>query len=218
MPVSLAIVAGKDEYLVERDARALYNQAVQKAGPEADKEIISGLINRVDDAQGIEIQFLESVNTLSMFGGAKVVWLRNINWIADNVPSRSDEVKLAMAQPRDVDVVVALLALHRRTPSAVFFVVNATACRLVEYIGNRHRKRCRAVVAMTAPNNILQRRLVCEDDVTEQDALFEAWVGIFGRVLAQAKVLNHQLVHLLARQLCKCKLGDVYEDVFVESE
>ncbi len=53
MPVSLAIVAGKDEYLVERDARALYNQAVQKAGPEADKEIISGLINRVDDAQGI---------------------------------------------------------------------------------------------------------------------------------------------------------------------
>jgi hypothetical protein len=25
MPVSLAIVAGKDEYLVERDARALYN-------------------------------------------------------------------------------------------------------------------------------------------------------------------------------------------------
>jgi hypothetical protein len=128
------------------------------------------------------------------------------------------ELKLAMTQPRDVDVAFAFLALHRRTPSAVFFDFNATACRLVEYIGNRHRKRCRAVVAMTAPNNILQRRLVCEDDVTEQDALFEAWVGIFGRVHAQPKVLNHQLVHLLARELRKGQFGDVYEDVFIESE
>ena len=96
MPAFFAIVAGKDEYLVERDARAFYNQAVQKAGPEADKEIIAGAITRVDDARGIEIQFLEAINTLSMFGGAKVVWLRNLNWIADIVPSRSEEVKLAL--------------------------------------------------------------------------------------------------------------------------
>jgi len=98
MPVFLAIVAGKDEYLVERDARALYNQAVQKAGPEADKEIIAGTITRVDEALSIELQFLESVNTLSMFGGAKVVWLRNVNWIGDSVPSRSEEVKESMTK------------------------------------------------------------------------------------------------------------------------
>jgi DNA polymerase-3 subunit delta len=98
MPAFFAIVAGKDEYLVERDARALYDQAVKQAGADADKEIISGLIARVDDARPIEIQFLESINTLSMFGGAKVVWLRNLNWIADSVPARSEDVKESTAK------------------------------------------------------------------------------------------------------------------------
>jgi DNA polymerase-3 subunit delta len=98
MPAFFAIVAGKDEYLVDRDARAFYDRAVQQAGADVDKEIISGVIARVDDARPIEIQFLEAVNTLSMFGGTKVVWLRNLNWVSDLVAARSDEVKESLAQ------------------------------------------------------------------------------------------------------------------------
>ena len=98
MTAFFAIVAGKDEYLVDRDARAFYDQAVQKAGADVDKEVISGLISRVSEAREIDVQFLESINTVSMFGNAKVVWLRNLNWIADNVPARSDDVKESLAK------------------------------------------------------------------------------------------------------------------------
>jgi len=144
MPAFLAIVAGKDEYLVERDARAFYDQAVQKAGADADKEIIAGLINRVDDARPIEIQFLESINTLSMFGGAKVVWLRNLNWISDLVAARSDEVKESLAKvlagaaacEGPVSVIISCTPYDgRRKDLAVFkdkadqFVVHASAAK-----------------------------------------------------------------------------------------
>lgn len=98
MPGYLAIVAGKDEFLVDRDARAFYDQARAAAGAEADAEIMAGTILRVDDATSIEARFVETVNTRSMFGGKRVLWLRNFNWVADTVQSRSEEVKASLAR------------------------------------------------------------------------------------------------------------------------
>jgi DNA polymerase-3 subunit delta len=93
VPAFFAIVAGKDEYLVDRDARAFYEKASKKAGADVEKEVISGMMIRVDDAPTIERQFIESVQTVSMFGGSKVIWLRNWNWITDSIQGKSDEVK-----------------------------------------------------------------------------------------------------------------------------
>ena len=98
MPTFFAIVAGKDEYLVERDARAFYEKAVKKAGVDVDKEIISGMMIRVEDAPAIEYQFIESVQTVSMFGGTKVIWLRNWNWITDSKQGKSEDVKASSAR------------------------------------------------------------------------------------------------------------------------
>ncbi len=98
MPAFFAIVAGKDEYLVERDARAFYEKAVKKAGADVDKEIISGMMIRVEDAPTTERQFTESVQTLSMFGGTKVIWLRNWNWITDSKQGKSEDVKASAAR------------------------------------------------------------------------------------------------------------------------
>ncbi|MFM9147845.1 MAG: hypothetical protein ACKORI_06955, partial [Verrucomicrobiota bacterium] len=66
MPAYLAIVAGKDEYLVDRDARALFEAAKKKLGSEAEAEVIDGAMIRVEDAQGIETRFIESLRTLPM--------------------------------------------------------------------------------------------------------------------------------------------------------
>lgn len=98
MPGYLAIVAGKDEFLVDRDARAFYDKARADAGPEADAEIVSGVILRVGDAAPLEASFVETVNTRSMFGGRRVLWLRNFNWVADSVQARSDEVKESLGR------------------------------------------------------------------------------------------------------------------------
>lgn len=117
MPAFLAIVAGKDEFLVDRDARAFFEAARKKAGQGADAEIVDGALIRVEDARGIENRFVESLRTMSMFGGARVLWLRNLNWVTDSVQGKSEEVKESLA---------ALLAAVPTAPDDVHVVISAT--------------------------------------------------------------------------------------------
>ncbi len=93
VPDFLAVISGKDEFLVEEDALKFYREAVKKAGSDADTQIISAQITRVEDALQIEREFSEAVATLSMFGGKKVIWLRNLNWMSGARYSNSDEVE-----------------------------------------------------------------------------------------------------------------------------
>ena len=117
MPAYLAIVAGKDEYLVDRDARALFEAAKKKLGSEAEAEVIDGAMIRVEDAQGIETRFIESLRTLPMFGGAKVLWLRNLNWVADTQQGRSEEAKERLG---------AMLSALPTAPDDVHVIISAT--------------------------------------------------------------------------------------------
>lgn len=84
MPTNLAIVAGNDEFLVDREARRLFELARVEAGAEADVEIIDGLLRVVDDAPLIEARVRDALSSMGLFGTAKVVWLRNFNWL--NLP------------------------------------------------------------------------------------------------------------------------------------
>ncbi len=97
MPGYLAIIAGKDEYLVDQDGRACFEKAKKAAGADAEAEVISGQILRVDDALTLELQFAESVKTLSMFGGKRVIWLRNLNLVSDSVAAKSELTKESLA-------------------------------------------------------------------------------------------------------------------------
>jgi DNA polymerase-3 subunit delta len=93
VPGYLAIIAGKDEFLVDQDGRACFEKAKKAAGADAEAEVISGQIIRVDDARTLETQFVDSVKTLSMFGSKRVIWLRNFNLVSDSVQARSEDVK-----------------------------------------------------------------------------------------------------------------------------
>jgi DNA polymerase-3 subunit delta len=81
MPTNLAMAAGKDEFLVDREARRLFELARVEAGAEADVEIIDGLLRVVDDAPVIEARVRDALSSMGLFGTAKVVWLRNLNWL-----------------------------------------------------------------------------------------------------------------------------------------
>ena len=102
MPDFLAVISGKDEFLVEEDAYKFYREAIKKAGSDADTQIISAQITRVEDALQIEREFSEAVATLSMFGGKKVVWLRNLNWMATSKQAESAEVKESLVHMIDL--------------------------------------------------------------------------------------------------------------------
>ena len=102
MPDFLAVISGKDEFLVEEDAVKFYREAIKKAGSDVDTQIISAQITRVEDALQIQREFSEAIATLSMFGGKKVVWLRNLNWLSGAKQSESADVKESLAHMLDL--------------------------------------------------------------------------------------------------------------------
>ena len=117
VPGYLAIIAGKDEYLVDQDGRACFEKAKKAAGADAEAEVISGQILRVDDALTLELQFAESVKTLSMFGAKRVIWLRNLNLVSDSVAAKSELTKESLAN---------MLKVATEADPAVSIIISAT--------------------------------------------------------------------------------------------
>jgi DNA polymerase-3 subunit delta len=117
VPGYLAIIAGKDEFLVDQDGRACFEKAKKAAGADAEAEIINGQIIRVDDARVLEVQFTESVKTLSMFGSKRVIWLRNFNLVSDSVAAKSDLTKESLENILEVVV---------ESDPAVSIIISAT--------------------------------------------------------------------------------------------
>lgn len=117
VPGYLAIIAGKDEYLVDQDGRACFEKAKKAAGADAEAEIITGQVLRVEDALPLELQFAESVKTLSMFGSKRVIWLRNLNLVSDSVQAKSEDAKESLAN---------MLKVAVEADPAVSIVISAT--------------------------------------------------------------------------------------------
>ena len=75
-------ILGTDDFEVKRVAREL----AEKLTPPGDfgQEIISGQAGSADDAAQKIFQTIEALNTFGFFGGAKLVWLKDANFFADD--------------------------------------------------------------------------------------------------------------------------------------
>ncbi len=75
-------ILGTDDFEVKRVAREL---AAELAPPgDFGQEIISGHAANADDAAQKIFQTIEALNTFGFFGGAKLVWLKDANFFADD--------------------------------------------------------------------------------------------------------------------------------------
>ena len=75
-------ILGTDDFEVKRVAREL----AEKLTPPGDfgQEIISGQAGNADEAAQRIYQTIEALNTFGFFGGAKLVWLKDVNFFADD--------------------------------------------------------------------------------------------------------------------------------------
>ena len=75
-------ILGTDDFEVKRVAREL----AEKLTPPGDfgQEIISGQAGNADEAAQRIYQTIEALNTFGFFGGAKLVWLKDANFFADD--------------------------------------------------------------------------------------------------------------------------------------
>ena len=116
-------VCGADDFLVNRLGKSRYDELTADVTDEFAREIISGFANNVGEVESALNRFRESVQTVSMFGGKRVVWFKDVNFLADSVTGRAESTLklvedlqelLAAVDPTQVAVVITAAPIDRR--------------------------------------------------------------------------------------------------------
>ncbi len=83
-------VGGSDDFLVGRLGKERFDAWAAEVTDEYAREVISGFSGNVGEVEAAVNRFRESVQTVSMFGGKRVVWFKDINFLADTVTGRAE--------------------------------------------------------------------------------------------------------------------------------
>ena len=110
-------VVGSDDGMVREKALALYNHLTGGNDDGFTHETIDGIADNSDSAFAICSSTIQALQTLPMFGGDKVVWLRNANFLGDNVTGRSQRTEAGVESLR--------VALEHGVPHGVKFLLTA---------------------------------------------------------------------------------------------
>jgi DNA polymerase-3 subunit delta len=116
-------ICGSDDFLVGRLGRERFEELAREVTDEFSREIISGFAGNVGEVATAVNRFRESVQTLSMFGGRRVVWLKDVNFLSDTVTGRAEgtlkvvedlQQILAGLNPAETAVLVTAAPVDRR--------------------------------------------------------------------------------------------------------
>ena len=92
----LLLVLGEDEFAVKQRARQVYQQWTEELGG-MDHEIIDAAVGNSGEALKALAKLREALQTLPFFGGGKVIWFQNCNFLADDRTGSSAAVTETLA-------------------------------------------------------------------------------------------------------------------------
>jgi DNA polymerase III subunit delta len=116
-------VCGPDDFLVNRLGKQRFDELAAEVTDEFSREVVSGFSNNVGDVETAVNRFRDSVQTVSMFGGKRVVWLKDVNFLADTVTGRAESTLrlvedlqsiLVAINPAETAVIVTAAPIDRR--------------------------------------------------------------------------------------------------------
>ena len=91
-------VIGSDEAEVKRVAAELAQKLVPEEAGDFGLEVIDGAADNAEQAAARIRSAIEALQTLPFFGGAKLVWLKNVNFLGDDPKARSTAVQAALEE------------------------------------------------------------------------------------------------------------------------
>jgi DNA polymerase-3 subunit delta len=91
-------VLGSDESEVKRVAAELASNLTPPGAGDFGLEVIDGAADNADQAEARVRSAIEALQTLPFFGNAKVVWLKNVNFLGDDQKARSAAVQSALEE------------------------------------------------------------------------------------------------------------------------
>jgi DNA polymerase-3 subunit delta len=111
-------IVGSDEAEVKHVAAELAQKLVPENAGDFGLEVIDGVADNADQAAARIRSAIEALQTLPFFGTTKVVWLKNANFLGDDVKARSTVVQSALEELSEIiDVGVG---------NGVTFLISAT--------------------------------------------------------------------------------------------
>jgi DNA polymerase-3 subunit delta len=123
-PKPFAFVCGADEFLVQRAGQQRFDALASETGAdEFSREIISGFAANIGEVESAINRFREAVQTVPMFAGGRVVWLKDVSFLADNVTGRAEgtlkrvedlQQLLAAVNPAEAAVLITAAPVDRR--------------------------------------------------------------------------------------------------------
>jgi DNA polymerase III subunit delta len=91
-------IVGSDDVEVKHTAAKLAEKLKPKDAGEFGLEIIDGAADNAEQAAARIRSTIEALRTLPFFGGEKVVWLKNANFLGDDQKARSASVQAALEE------------------------------------------------------------------------------------------------------------------------
>jgi DNA polymerase-3 subunit delta len=83
-------ICGADDFLVGRMGAKRFAELTADVTDEFARETINGFAANVSEVESAINRFRDAVQTVSMFGGKRVVWLKDVNFLADTVTGRAE--------------------------------------------------------------------------------------------------------------------------------
>lgn len=94
---AVLLVFGDDEFAVKQRAREIYQEWTEALGG-MDHEILDAAVSNSGEALKVLARLREALHTLPFFGSAKVVWLRNCNFLGDERAANAQAVTDTLAE------------------------------------------------------------------------------------------------------------------------
>lgn len=119
----VSVICGDDDFIVSREAERVFATLSEGITDDYAKERIDATAANMDGVRSALDEFKASVRTLSMFGDKKVVWLKQVNFLADSVTGRAEGTKTLVAEllaeletidPQSVSVLISASPIDRR--------------------------------------------------------------------------------------------------------
>jgi DNA polymerase-3 subunit delta len=116
-------LCGADDFLVGRLARERFDALAADVPDEFAREVVNGFAGNVGETAAAVNRFREAVQTVAMFGGRRLVWLKDVNFLADSVTGRAEgtlravedlQQVLAAVNPAETLVLVSASPVDRR--------------------------------------------------------------------------------------------------------
>ena len=121
---NFAFICGPDDFLVNRLGAERFAGLADAAGAdEFAREIISGFAANVEEVETAVNRFRDAVQTVPLFGGQRIVWFKDVNFLADTVTGRAEgtlrqvealQALLERVRADEVTVVITAAPVDRR--------------------------------------------------------------------------------------------------------